>query len=267
MIDRRDLLIGASALAAAPSISASETAMKSTFVLVHGAWHGGWCWDRVRPTLEAAGHRVLAPTLTGLDGQVAEPPSLATHIEDVVRAIEENDLRDIVLVGHSYGGMVITAVADRLKPRLRRLVYLDAAVPADGEDLASQIPGLSAEDAERRRTAFRGLSPDGAWLPAPPAAMVGVSDPVDVAWLEARMRPHPLRTWMEPVRFSNGGHAGVPKTYVLVTAPLTTMMGYPLHGEIAKRGGEWTYREIACGHDLMVLEPAKTAELLLEAAR
>jgi pimeloyl-ACP methyl ester carboxylesterase len=144
------------------------------FVLVHGAWNGGWCWDRVRPPLEAAGHRVFTPTLTGLGerAHLRDPlPTLETHVQDVMGLIEAEALEDVVLVGHSWGGMVTTAVADRTKPKLRRLVYLDAAVPADGCDFAAHIPGLDAESAERRRAAFRQLSPDGVWLPPVGAEM------------------------------------------------------------------------------------------------
>jgi pimeloyl-ACP methyl ester carboxylesterase len=240
----------------------------ATFVLVHGAWHGGWCRNRVSTGLRAAGARVFPPTLTGLGerAHLREPiPSLETHIQDVCAVLESEELEDVVLVGHSYAGMVITGVADRLRARIRRLVYLDAAVPGDGDDFASYIPGISADDADRRRAAFRRLSPDGAWLPVVDPQLVGVSDPDDAAWLRRRMTPHPLRTWLDPLHFANAGHHGVPKTYVLATDPPTTEMGYPAQAEAAKQGGEWTYREIACGHDLMVLEPQRTTELLLEA--
>ncbi|UFW46466.1 MULTISPECIES: alpha/beta hydrolase [Bradyrhizobium] len=244
--------------------------MKSnvTYVLVHGAWHGGWCWSRVRPLLESAGARVFTPTLTGLGerAHLREPvPSLATHIEDVVRLIEAEELDHIVLAGHSYAGMLLPAVAERVKNRIHRLVYLDAAVPADGDDLASQFPGSTAEDVERRRSAFRSMSKDGKWLPPFPPEVVGVLDPADAAWLNRQLTPHPLRNFLEPVSLKNGGHAGLPKTYVVVTQPPTTQMGYPLHGELAKKSSEWTYREIACGHDLMIIDPAGTAKLLLEA--
>lgn len=240
-----------------------------TFVLVHGAWHGGWCWRSVADRLQAAGCRVFAPTLTGLGDRshLRDPiPSLATHVEDVCQLIEAEELHDIILVGQSLGGMVVSTVADRLKNRIARLAYLDAAVPADGDDFASHIPGIAESEAERRRAVFRGMAPDGAWLPAPPPQMVGVLNPDDQSWLQRRLTPQPLSTWLEPVHYRNGGPAGVPKTYVLATQPPTTLMGYPVHGEVAKRGGEWTYREIACGHDMMVVEPALTAVLLLEAA-
>jgi pimeloyl-ACP methyl ester carboxylesterase len=261
------------AAAAAPGEASAQSASpgraQPTFVLVHGAWNGGWCWAKVRPLLERAGARVYTPTLTGLGERhhLREPvPSLETHIQDVRNLIEAEELTDVVLVGHSFGGMVITPVADRIKPRIRRLVYLDAAVPADGADLAMHVPGTDAATAQRRRAAFRALAPDGAWMPPPPPESVGVTQPADAEWLRRRLTPHPLRTWLEPVALPNGGHAGVPKTYVLATQPPTTIMGYPAQGEVAKRGGEWTYREIATGHQMMVTEPARTAQLLLEAA-
>jgi len=242
---------------------------KTPFVLVHGAWNGGWCWNRVRPLLEQQGHRVFTPTLTGLGerAHLREPvPKLETHILDVLGLLESEELNDVTLVGHSWGGMVVTAVADRAKKRIKRLVYLDAAVPNDGADFASHIPGIDSESAERRRAAFRQLSADGIWVPAMAPEIVGVTAPNDADWLRRRLTSHPLGTWLDPVRFTNGGHGGIGKTYVLATKPLTAVMGYPLHGEVAKRGGEWTYREIATGHSMMITEPAQTAELLIEAA-
>jgi pimeloyl-ACP methyl ester carboxylesterase len=213
---------------------------------------------------------VFTPTLTGLGerAHLKQPvPGIEMHIEDVVRSIEWEELQDIVLVGHSYGGMIISAVADLLKPKIRHLVYLDAAVPADGDDLAAQVPGAKEIDAEKRRSAFRAMATGGAWLPVPNAESIGVKDAADVAWLKRRMTPHPLQTWLDPVRYRNGGPLGVPKTYVLATQPQTPVLGYPLHGEIARRGGEWRYREISCGHTMMVADPHRTAELILEACR
>ncbi|MBX3505391.1 MAG: alpha/beta hydrolase [Parvibaculum sp.] len=244
---------------------------KSPIVVVHGAWHGGWCWDLVRPLLEAEGHRVFSPTLTGCGGRahLRHPvPGLETHIEDVLGVIESHELRNAVLVGHSYGGMVVTAVADRAKDKVSRIVYIDAAVPRDGDDFASRIPDAPADSVERMREAFRGLAPDGEWIPAMPPEVVGV-DPANTEmadWLRRRLTPHPVRSWLEPVRFVNGGTEGIAKTYVVCTAPPTALMGYTLHAEEARKGGDWTCREIACGHDTMILKPEETARLILEAA-
>jgi pimeloyl-ACP methyl ester carboxylesterase len=243
--------------------------MKSPIVLVHGAWHGGWCWSRVTPRLEAAGHRVFAPSLTGLGERehLANPvPSLATHVADIVNLVQAEELRDVVLVGHSYGGMVITGAADALRGRVRHLVYLDAAVPSDGQSLASFVPGIAPEEAGRRETVFRSMAPDGTWLPPIAPAMAGVTAPDDVQWLQRRLRPHPLRTWLDPIALPHGGHTGIRKTYVVAANPPTTPMGYPRMAEAVRGTPEWTCHEIACGHDMMVLDPLQTAAFIAQAA-
>ena len=250
----------------AASLKAAPT--KSPIVLVHGAWHGGWCWARVRPHLEAAGHRVFTPSLTGLGERMhlRDPvPGLATHVADIINLVEAEELRDAVLVGHSYAGMVITGAADTLRERLRHLVYLDAAVPADGQTFASFVPGLTAEEIRRRESVFRSMAPDGVWLPSVTPAAVGVTDPHDVQWMMRRLCPHPLRSWLDPVALPNGGHTGIRKTYVMAADPPTTMMGYPRVAEVARMDDEWSVREIGCGHDMMITNPVQTARFILEA--
>jgi pimeloyl-ACP methyl ester carboxylesterase len=128
---------------AAPA-AASQGREKPAFVLVHGAWHGGWCWKKVAPLLRAAGHDVFTPTLTGLGERVhllASEIDLATHVDDVLGVLEYEDLTNVVLVGHSYGGMVISGVAERAGSRLARLVYLDAFLPENGKALRDYAPG------------------------------------------------------------------------------------------------------------------------------
>ena len=241
---------------------------KKTIVLVHGAWQGAWAWAPVRERLEAEGVAVFTPTLTGLGerAHLREPiPSLATHINDVAGLVEAEELEDIILVGHSYAGMVVTGAVDRLRSRVKRLVYIDAPVPADGQDFAAAIPGLEPELAEQRRAAFHSMAPDGGWIPAMPPSVLGLSDPQLADWFSRRSQSHPLRTWLDPVRLQHGGHAGIPKTYVLATDPPTALMGYPAHGEVAKRSGDWTYHEVACGHQIPALKPDETTRILLEA--
>lgn len=233
----------------------------STFILVHGANLGGWCWHEVQAMLASNGHEVISPSL---DLSVAA--SLDRHIVEVTDLILSRDLHGIVLVGHSYGGMVITGVADRLRDRISRLVYLDAAVPRDGDDFASHVPGLSAVEIEARRDFYRSLSADGIWLDPPPLQLVGITDADAIANITPLLARQPLETWLQPIRCRNGGTAGIPKTYILATSPPTEVMGYPGHGEAAKHGGEWTYREIKAGHALMLVKPGETAGLLMEAA-
>lgn len=236
-------------------------AQAPTFVLVHGANLGGWCWQGVHVLLTSHGHRVFCPTL-----DIDRSASLAGQVDQVAELILSHGLFSVVLVGHSYGGMVITGVADRLRDRISRLVYLDAAVPKDGDDFASHVPDLSAAEAEQRREFYRGLSVDGIWLAPPPLHLVGITDAGAIADITPRLRPQALATWLEAIRLRNGGTTGIPKTYVLAVSPRTEVMGYPRHGEAAKHDSEWTYREIHSGHAMMLAAPIETAALLLEAA-
>lgn len=240
--------------------------MTSPILLVHGAWHGGCCWQRVVPLLESAGHPVYAPTLAGLaPGDAGEPPALTSQIDQIVDLIETADLARVTLVGHSWAGMIITGAASRIGDRIASLVYLDAAVPADGDDFASQVPGQDAAGLARRRGMYQSMAPDGAWIAPPPAQAVGVTDPADAAWLTGLLRPHPLRTWLEPVPVNDAALGALQKTYVLATRPASDMMGYPAHARQFAGMSGWTVHEIATGHDMMVTEPVRTAELILGA--
>ena len=172
---------------------------KVTFVLVHGAWHGGWCWRFVRPLLEQAGHRVYAPSLTGLGERrhlARDDIDLDTHITDVVSLIEMEDLREVVLVGHSYGGMVITGAADRAHEPIARLVYLDAFVPEDGKcALDYVVPERAArmrEEGERT----------GSVTP-PPLSLWGITRQEHIDFIKPREVRHPYRTMAQPIRLGS----------------------------------------------------------------
>jgi pimeloyl-ACP methyl ester carboxylesterase len=236
-------------------------------ILVHGAWHGGWCWDRVAPTLEAAGCTVVAPTLPGLEsGEGDGPaPSLDDHVAAVAAGIDQL-AGPVLLVGHSYGGMVVTGALGQRRDRVRGIAYLDAAVPGDGQSFASHIPGIDAEAIGRREAAFRAMAGGGDWIAVPPFEVIGITDQQDKDWMKPRLRPHPLRTWLEPLHGSADALANVAKTYVLATNPPTDIMGYPIHGQIAAAADDWTYREIATGHEVMIHEPERTAAIILEAS-
>ena len=220
----------------------------STFLLVHGAWHSGRCWDRVVPRLEAAGHRVLAPSLTGYGDQahlLSPEVGLGTHIDDVVRLLEDED--DVVLVGHSYAGMVISGAANRVPERIARLVFLDAMVPEDGETAADVIPVTKQ---------LIDSAVDG-WR-VPPMGLFGVTDPDDVAWLRSMLSDQSVRCLTEPVRLDNPAAKAIPRTHIHCVG------GEP--SGITRRpvpAGE-PVRELPTGHDCMITLPAELTELLLE---
>lgn len=238
------------------------------FMLVHGAWHGGWCWDPVRERIEAAGHRVHAPTLPGLAeraGELDADTSLAGHIADLARYITERDLSDIVLAGHSYGGMVITGVADRLKDRIAHILYLDAALPRDGESMISYGAPRPPEAIAAAEAGLRRLAPDGIAMLAFPPAMLGIPEDHPLHdWVAERLTPHPLRTWLDPIRLEHGGADGIPRTYVHCTDPAMAQTQFPYIAQMAASDPTWSYAELATGHEAMLTAPDDVARLLLD---
>lgn len=234
-----------------------------TYVLVHGAWHGGWCWRRVVPRLAAAGHRVLTATLTGLGERahlLTPGTGLSTFAQDVMAVIEAEEAEDVVLVGHSFGGVVITMVADRMAERIARLVYLDATVLRSGESAFSVLaPDIVAA---RRRAAA--ASPGGLTMPVPSAAAFGVSEPADAAWLMRRLTPHPLKSYEDVVALAHPFGHGLPKTYVACTAPDYAALA-AVRARVRAEPG-WDWRTLATGHDAMVTAPQALADLLLDLA-
>jgi pimeloyl-ACP methyl ester carboxylesterase len=236
---------------------------RSTFVLVHGGWHGSWCWRRVAPLLRAAGHDVWTPTLTGLaDRAHALTPEtdLETHIRDIVGLLEFEDLQRVNLVGHSYAGMVIAGAAAKAAHRIRQLVYLDAFVPHAGDSLMRL---LSPEREYFYRT--QAVQRDESWLvPPPPVATLGVSDPDDVAWLEARLTFQPLRTFDQAL--DADVPAELPQGYIHSTEGPIAGSFTPFAAQ-ARADAAWEYAELASGHDAMVTAPIALAELLLGFSR
>jgi pimeloyl-ACP methyl ester carboxylesterase len=229
-----------------------------TFVLVHGACHGGWCWSRVAPLLRVAGHDVFTPTLTGFGERahlLRAEIGPATVVQDVVAVLECEELRDVVLVGHSFGALVALGVADRVPDRLARIVLLDGVVVEPGQP---GFAGLPPEVAEQRTAAA--LANGGVAYPPPPASAFGVSDPGDLAWISRRLTPHPLRTYTEPFPTAAPLGHGVPVTYICCTDPPYPAV-HSAHAIAAREGWEW--RELAAGHDAMITAPALTAQELL----
>ena len=233
------------------------------FVLVHGAWHGGWCWVRVADRLRAAGHRVVTPTLTGLGDRahlLSPDVGLETFIDDIVATLTMEALTDTILVGHSYGGVPIAGAADRVPDRIAHLVFLDAMLPQNGQSVLGLVaPELAAERRRQAQATSGGLS-----FPPPPASAFGVEAPDDVAWLERQLRPHPLRGYEDKLQLRHEFGNGRPITYIACTRPAYTPI-VPMH-EYARRQPGWRYRELATGHDAMVTAPGELIELLLALA-
>lgn len=234
----------------------------ATFVIVHGAWGGAWSWNRtVVPMLRQAGHAVYPTTLTGLGerAHLGTPDTdLDTHIQDVCQVLFYEDLHDVILVGHSYGGMVITGVADRMPERLARLIYLDAAVPADGQSLSD---GWSPE---RRAAMLTRLErePNGWRLQReqqPP-------NPPELAeWALARRVDQPVKTFLQPIRLTRG-ETTVPRTFVYCSADKEPGSPAALRAEKIKHDPRWRYVELPTLHNLMYHAPRETVEILCQVA-
>ena len=236
----------------------------ATYVLVHGGGHGGWCYQRVARLLRTAGHEVYTPTLTGLGERsnlLSPRIDLDLHIRDVVAVLHYEDLHDVVLVGHSYGGMVITGVADRAADRVGRLVYLDAANPVNGQSLLD-VAGPMIEATRPAGQVVDGV--ELVLLPSPEAGLFyGVIDPDDVAWMADRLTGHPWRCFEQPLDLTNEAALwAIPQYHIICSATLATRD--PELMEKARAAGRlW---EIDTGHDLMITEPDAVADALLQVA-
>lgn len=235
----------------------------ATFVLVHGGHHGGWCYQKVARLLQKSGHAVYAPSLTGLGERehlLFPGINLDTHITDVVALLEAEDLTDAILVGHSYGGMVITGAADRAPGRVGHRVYLDAAYPVDGESLLAHA-GANIAPLEQTKRAVNGVELVGFPEQMPPQ-FFGITDPADVAFTAARLRGHPWACYTQPLRLANeAAMRAIPESHIICTST-TPGRAMDLLRERAA-GRVW---DIDTGHDLMITEPEWTAARLEDVA-
>ena len=247
-------LMCAVACVPAPSEEPAE-ATSLTIVFVHGAWAGGWHYTKVQPLLEEAGYRVYRPTMTGLGERVhlAGPDvALSTHIEDIVKVLEFEDLDDVVLVGHSYGGMVIAGVANRVPDRIGRLVYFDAIVPEDGESVSS----LFGEAIDTMATAGGGGAEP--WQLVPLWVKEGKPPPVDV--------PQPILTFTESIVLDNPETARIPATFILTIEPGKEVDDFDVFADRARDRG-WEVVEMEGGHNPQWFQPEAFVDVLLQVVR
>jgi pimeloyl-ACP methyl ester carboxylesterase len=234
----------------------------SIFVLVHGAWHGGWCYKRVAQLLRKAGHEVYTPTLTGVGERVhlmTPAVTLDTHIQDILNVIRFEELADVVLCGHSYGGMVITGVADKVPDKIRSLVYLDAFVPNDGEALMDYLDlDMKAGMRDDARLNGRG------YLMSPIPAQVFKVNERDAAMVDRMCVKHPLACFEQKIVLT-GAHTRVSKHTYVLAADWGPPQPFVAVADRFRQDPHWKVVNFPCGHDVMVDLPQETADLLLTA--
>ncbi|MEQ8736130.1 MAG: alpha/beta hydrolase [Rhodospirillaceae bacterium] len=231
--------------------------------MVHGAWHGGWCWRDVRNHLQDQGHRVFTPTLTGHGERIhlRHPDvNLDIHVQDIINVIKWEELENVVLVGHSYGGIIISGVCDAMKDRIAHAIYLDAGVPKDGDQV---VNGRTMEDIKE----IFGPLQDG-FLAPPPDTTFGLPAYMEeeAAWLKRRLTPQLTGTWLSKIALPNDGSDGLPRTFIFCSdkPPLTEQQAARLQG--FKDDPTWNYAELPTGHDSMVTMPVETAQMFIEIA-
>lgn len=240
----------------------TSSATTPTIVLVHGAWHGGWCWERLTPLLEQAGYRVLTPTLAGLGARQAELSTqinMDTHVNEIAALVQAQPT-PVVLLGHSYAGYVISGVADRLADsgKLRSLIYLDAFVPQDGERLADT---RTPEDMAKMEASFAAGNPAYAKIPA---KFFGIPNDADIAWVDAQLTDHPAGTYLQRITLKNKLPASLKRGYIACTSPKLATID--ASKERVRADASWRYVELATGHDCMVTEPVALSRLILSLA-
>ena len=231
----------------------------ATFVLVHGAWQGGWCWSRVAALLRQAGHEVFTPSLTGLGDRahlLNDQVDLDMHIHDVLQVLESEELSDAVLCGHSYGGMVITGVADKASERIRSLVYVDALVPDDGQNVIDLLPAeAGSELRQSARTTGSGFRV------APNSAEAYGVNAGDRAWVDRRSVDHPLKSFEQPIRL-DGAWKQVHRRLYVLAAGWSPGVGRPFF-ERAQQEAGWDAISLPCGHYAMIDAPKELTEILI----
>lgn len=231
----------------------------TTFVLVHGAWHGAWCWRRVARLLTARGHEVFAPTLTGVcesSHRIHPDIDLDTHIADVANLIKWGELENVVLVGHSYGGLVISGVAEKAEKAISSLVMLDAFYPENGQSLIDMAAPVTRDAVQA--AADKGVTS----IPPRPAALFHVNEK-DAAWVDRQCTPQPIKTMMQKLALTGARERIAKRSYIRASS----YPNEPFDAAKAKaQKNGWRVYDVPCGHDVMIDKPERLAEILLEVA-
>jgi len=259
-LSRRAVVAGAGLATAVITAPALAQSTPRIFVLVHGAWHGGWCWRRVADRLERQGHKVYAPSLTGLGDRahlITNRVNVSTHITDIVNILRFEDLTDVVLVGHSYAGFVISGVAERELTRIKSIVFLDAYVPQNGQSIYSM-------SSERLRETVNAAIKRGETGMAPAKAAYFSVNEKDRAFVDSKCTPQPIGTYNEPLTLTGARERIAKKTYI--RAKGWNAPGFDAVFARLRNDQGWKLHDMPCGHDVMIDMPDRLSELLVAAA-
>lgn len=267
---RRDILAAGALIAATgavPALAAQTGKAKAapsrprTYVLVHGAWHGGWVWKQTAASLRALGHTVYTPSLPGMGEhrhELRPGINLTTHADAIINLIQLEDLSDVVLVGWSYGGMVISEVLARITDRIGGMIYVDAFIPETGKALIDYAT-IPVDKAEAARLAIAGKD-----MAPISASGMGVTDPQLIRYIEGRMCPQPVMTFMQESR-ALAQRPSIPHIYILASASPAAAVFGPMRDRVAKESMFKTYA-VPSSHALMLTAPERTLELLTSIA-
>ena len=233
---------------------------KPHFLLIHGAWHGGWVWNEISEILRYQRYSVSTPTLTGLGEKkhlLSSKITIETFIEDVVNHIIFENLNNIILVGHSFAGSVISGVADRLKDRIQKLIYFDAMILTDGQKPFDITPKETVEQRIELAKKFG----NNISIPAPSADAFGVFDIKKSLLLEEKLTPHPLSAFQSKLILKNEVGNGIPLSYIFCTKPIYKSL--ESSREVVRKM-KWPIFELNAGHDAMLTHPKETLNLLMK---
>lgn len=241
------------------NVNAQSSQNQPVFVLVHGAFHGGWCWQKVSKELRAKGDLVYTPTLSGLAERkhtLNDQIDLNTHITDIVNFIISEDLHQVILVGHSYGGAVIAGVADQIPERLSKLVFLDAMLMENGQSALD----VSPEDIRKYFIKAATDNDKGLSIPFFTSDFFGVTDARDIKWVNDRLTNQPFKTFSQPLLLKHpfGNHKSL--TYIACTKP--ELRAIQPFADRTKRSKSWKYLELKTGHDAMITMPVELSNML-----